>query len=235
MATSVRYVGMDVHKESITLAVAEQGRDAAKEFCTVPNDLQHVLKALARLGAKSKLRCCYEAGPTGYALYRELAEHKIDCVVVAPSLVPIQAANRLKTDRRDAVKLAHFLRSGDLTTVYVPDEATEALRDLERARDDATCAERAARHQLSKFLLRHGRRFSGGGAWTQKHFAWLAHHQRLRRIDRQAGRPPHAGHGKILQPRGRTDAHPRRRPPQRHPLLQQVLANAPQPPNRHPP
>jgi transposase len=106
-------------------------------------------------------------------LYRALKKHGIDCVVVAPSLVPIQAGNRVKTDRRDAVKLAHYLRSGDLTPVYVPDEATEALRDLERARDDAKCAERVARHQLSKFLLRHGRRFSAGGEWTQKHLAWI--------------------------------------------------------------
>lgn len=173
MSTKVRYVAMDVHKESITIAVAEQGRDSAKEFGAVPNDLQHVLKALARLGAKSRLRCCYEAGPTGYALYRALKEHGIDCIVVAPSLVPIQAGNRVKTDRRDAVKLAHFLRSGDLTPVYVPDEASEALRDLERARDDAKCAERVARHQLSKFLLRHGRRFGAGGEWTQKHLAWV--------------------------------------------------------------
>jgi transposase len=173
MSTKLRYVAMDVHKASITIAVAEQGRDAAKEYCTVPNDPQHVFKALARLGAKGKLRCCYEAGPTGYELHRALKQRGIDCIVVAPSLVPIQAGNRVKTDRRDAVKLAHFLRSGDLTAVYVPDEATEALRDLERARDDAKCAERVARHQLSKFLLRHGRRFSDGGAWTQKHLAWI--------------------------------------------------------------
>lgn len=172
MTTSVRYVGMDVHKESITLAVAEDGRDAAKEYCTVPNDLKQVLKALKRLGATSKLRCCYEAGPTGYELYRGLQHAHIDCIVVAPSLVPQQAGNRVKTDRRDAIRLAHFLRSGDLTAVYVPDEATEALRDLERARDDAKCSERIARHQLSKFLLRNGRRWSES-AWTQAHFTWI--------------------------------------------------------------
>jgi transposase len=172
MTSSVRYVGLDVHKESISLAVADEGRDAAKEYCTVPNDWTHLLKALRRLGAVSKLRCCYEAGPTGYELYRAMKKAGIDCVVVAPSLVPKQAGNRVKTDRRDAVKLAHFLRSGDLTAVYVPDEATEALRDLERARDDAKCSERNARHQLSKFLLRHGRRWSEDG-WSQKHLAWI--------------------------------------------------------------
>ena len=104
------------------------------------------------------MRCCYEAGPTGFGLHRELTAAGIDCVVVAPSLVPMKAGDRVKTDRRDAVKLARFLRSGDLTAVYVPDEATEAMRDLERARDDAKKAERVARHQLGKFLLRHGRR-----------------------------------------------------------------------------
>ena len=136
MSTSVRYIGMDVHKDSITLAVAEEGRDAAREYCTVPNDWPQLLKALKRLGAVSKLRCCYEVGPTGYELYRALKKAGIDCVVVAPSLVPMQAGNRVKTDRRDAVKLAHFLRSGDLTAVYVPDEATEARRPG-ACRDDA--------------------------------------------------------------------------------------------------
>ena len=185
MSTSVRYIGMDVHKDSITLAVAEEGRDAAREYCTVPNDWPQLLKALKRLGAVSKLRCCYEAGPTGYELYRKMKKAGIDCIVVAPSLVPVQAGNRVKTDRRDAVKLAHFLRSGDLTAVYVPDEATEALRDLERARDDAKCSERVARHQLSKFLLRNGRAWSQDG-WSQKHLIWIRgqkfEHEAQRRV-----------------------------------------------------
>jgi transposase len=174
---------MDVHKESITLAVAEEGRDAAQEYRTTPNDCGQVLKVLKQLGAISKLRCCYEAGPTGYELYRALKKAGVECIVVAPSLVPMQAGNRVKTDRRDAVKLAHFLRSGDLTAVYVPDEATEALRDLERARDDAKCSERTARHQLGKFLLRHGRRWSQTG-WTQKHLAWI----RAQKFDHEAQR-----------------------------------------------
>ena len=106
-------------------------------------------------------------------MYRRLREAGIDCQVVAPSLVPTKAGDRVKTDRRDAKKLAHFLRSGDLTPVYVPSEADEALRDLERAREDAKRAERAARHQLSKFLLRHGRHWSKS-SWTQAHLAWIA-------------------------------------------------------------
>jgi len=116
---------------------------------------------------------CYEAGPTGYGLYRRLREAGIDCRVVAPSLVPTKAGNRVKTDRRDAVRLAHYLRSGDLTEVYVPSEADEALRDLERSRDDAKRAERTARHQLGKFLLRYDRRWDGKSNWTVRHMEWI--------------------------------------------------------------
>jgi transposase len=171
--SSVRYVGLDVHKESITIAVADPGRDRAEKFCTVPNDWNLLLKALRRLSPTLEIECCYEAGPTGYGLYRQMKAEGIACVVVAPSLVPVQSGNRIKTDRRDAMKLAHFLRSGDLVEVFVPDAATEALRDLERARDDAKKAERVARHQLDKFLLRNGRRYSGGTKWTQAHLRWI--------------------------------------------------------------
>ncbi len=118
------------------------------------------------------MRVCYEAGPTGFGLCRRLKKAGIDGTVVAPSLVP-QQGSRVKTDRRDARRLAHFLRLGDLTAVWVPDEQTEALRDLERSRDDAKNAERVARHQLDKFLLRNERVFHDGRSWTQKHSAWL--------------------------------------------------------------
>jgi transposase len=119
------------------------------------------------------LQVCYEAGPTGYGLQRYLARAGVRCVVVAPSLVPTQSGSRVKTDRRDARRLAHFLRSGDLTPVWVPDEHTEALRDLERARDAAKRAEKTARHQLSKFLLRQGRRYTQGKQWTQRYWSWV--------------------------------------------------------------
>jgi transposase len=118
------------------------------------------------------LKVCYEAGPTGFGLCRHLRKAGIDCVVVAPSLVPGKPGDRVKTDRRDARRLAHYLRSGDLTAVYVPDEAQEAVRDLERARDDAKCAERVARHQLSKFLLRHDRHWEYT-TWTRRHRQWI--------------------------------------------------------------
>ena len=167
---NVRFVGLDVHADSIVVAVAEPGRGEPGQLATIGNDSSLLLKRLRRLG---KVKCCYEAGPTGFGLQRALTAEGIDCVVVAPSLVPTRSGDRVKTDRRDAVRLARFLRSGDLTEVYVPDEATEAMRDLERARDDAKKAERVARHQLGKFLLRHGRRYGGKTTWTAKHFEWV--------------------------------------------------------------
>jgi transposase len=167
---TVRFVGLDVHADSIAIAVAEPGRTEPAVVATIGNDTALLLKRLRKLG---RVRCCYEAGPTGFGLYRDLRAAGIECSVVAPSLVPTKASDRVKTDRRDAVKLARFLRSGDLTEVHVPDAATEAIRDLERARDDAKRAERVARHQLGKFLLRHGRRFAGKTAWTKAHLQWI--------------------------------------------------------------
>lgn len=172
--TKLRYVGLDVHKDTIVIAVAEAGSSPAETLGVLPHDVVKLLKRLAKLEPEvSQLRVCYEAGPTGFGLCRRLQRAGIDCVVVAPSLVPQQAGARVKTDRRDARRLAHFLRSGDLTTVWVPDEQTEAFRDLERSRDDAKNAERVARHQLEKFLLRNERVFRDGRSWTKRHFEWL--------------------------------------------------------------
>jgi transposase len=169
----VRFVGLDVHKESIAIAVAEGDGSAPENVATIPNDTRLLIKRLKKMGQEATLRCCYEAGPTGFVLCRALREAGIDCIVIAPSLVPKTAGDRIKTDRRDAVKLARFLRSGDLTEVHVPEAATEAMRDLERSREDAKRAERTARHQLSKFLLRHGRRYEGKTAWTGMHLDWV--------------------------------------------------------------
>jgi len=171
---NVRFVGLDVHKDSIVIAVADGDRAEPHVVAEIPHDIPRLLKELRRLGKSgATIRCCYEAGPTGFGLCRALQDAKIDCVVIAPSLVPSQPGARVKTDRRDAVKLARFHRSGDLTEVYVPDVATEAMRDLERARDDAKNAERVARHQLSKFLLRHGRRYAKPTSWTCAHMDWI--------------------------------------------------------------
>jgi len=166
---NVRFVGLDVHADSIAIAVAEPGRGEPEVLATIPNDTRKLLKRLRALG---KVKCCYEAGPTGYGLHRDLTAAGIDCMVVAPSLVPRKGGERVKTDRRDAVRLARFLRSGDLTEVHVPDVDTEAMRDLERARDAAKRAERVARQQLTKFLLRHGRRFPEK-KWSRAHLRWL--------------------------------------------------------------
>lgn len=170
------FVGLDVHKETIAVAVAvaEAGRGPARAVATVPSEWKALSKVLAKLGPKSAVSCCYEAGPTGYGLVRGLRDAGWDCEVIAPSLVPRKPGERIKTDRRDAARLAENHRNGGLTAVAVPDEACEAIRDLERARDDAKKAERVARHQLAKFLLRQGRRYAGKTAWADAHRAWIA-------------------------------------------------------------
>lgn len=173
----LRFVGLDVHKDTITIAVADMDGSAPEVIATVPSETKSVLTQLKKLAKQAELRCCYEAGPTGLGLHRALTAAGISCVVVAPSLVPQKHGDRVKTDSRDAAKLARFLRSGDLTPIHVHDEASEAMRDLERARDDAKNAERVARQHLSKFLLRHGRRYSGKTTWTQKHMDWIRSQQ----------------------------------------------------------
>jgi transposase len=173
MQSTVRYVGLDVHKDSIVMAVAEAGTQAAEIYATLAYNPRAVLSRLRKLGPLPSLMACYEAGPTGYELFRFLNAAGVQCHVVAPSMVPTQNGNRVKTDRRDARRLSHFLRSGDLTAIRVPDEDTEAVRDLTRSRDDAKQAERTARHQLSKFLLRKGCRFEGKSHWTQTHWTWI--------------------------------------------------------------
>jgi transposase len=171
----VRFVGLDVHAETIAVAVAESGRDGeVRALGVIPNRPESVRKLMKKLGPKNKLRVCYEAGPTGYVLYWQLTEMGVKCEVVAPTLVPVKAGDRVKTDRRDAAKLARCYRAGDLTPVWVPDGAHEALRDLVRARLAAKKDQLRARHRLSKFLLRHGRRPRAGvRAWTTAYFTWL--------------------------------------------------------------
>ena len=173
-ATILQFVGLDVHRDTIAIAVAINDGRPAQSLATVPNDVVGLIKRLLRLGPAESLRCCYEAGPTGFGLARRLNAVGIACEVIAPSLTPVQPGARVKTDRRDARNLAHYLRSGNLTAICVPDPITEAIRDLERARDAAKRAERSARQQLSKFLLRHERWFTGRTTWGPAHQAWLA-------------------------------------------------------------
>jgi len=172
MRQHTRFVGLDVHAKTVAIAVAEGGRDEPKFLRQVPSDLSRILKSLDRLGPRESLHCAYEAGPTGYGLQRALQDAGIRCDVIAPSKMPKQSGDRVKTDRKDAIRLAHFLRSGDLVAVHVPDEDCEAMRDLLRARDDAKRAQLRARHQLSKFLLRHGWRWPKSN-WTKAHHEWV--------------------------------------------------------------
>jgi transposase len=162
----IRFVGLDVHAETIVVGVAEPDGEV-RSLGTIPNREESVRKLVEKLGPPDQLRVCYEAGPTGYVLYWLLTSLGVQCDVVAPTLVPVKAGDRVKTDRRDALKLARNHRNGDLTAVWVPDEAHEALRDVVRAREAAKQDQLRARHRLSKFLLRHGRRFpEAGKAWT---------------------------------------------------------------------
>lgn len=172
MSDSTRFVGLDVHAKTIAIAVAEEGREEARFLSTVSNDLVRLLKALDRLGPRVSLHCAYEAGPTGYGLQRALGKAGIRCDVIAPSKMPRASGDRVKTDRKDAIRLAHFLRSGDLVKIHVPGEACEAMRDLLRSREDAKRAQLRARHQLLKFLLRHGRRWPKSN-WTKAHIEWI--------------------------------------------------------------
>jgi transposase len=171
--SKLRFVGLDVHADTIAVAVAELGGEI-RSLGVIPNRLESVRKLVHNLGPVKELRACYEAGPTGYVLYWQLTQLGVDCQVIAPSLVPTKAGDRVKTDRRDAEKLARCHRAGDLTSVWVPNAAQEALRDLVRAREAAKRDQLKARHRLGKFLLRHGRqRPDGVKAWTKKHREWI--------------------------------------------------------------
>lgn len=172
--SKIRFIGLDVHADTIAVAVAEPDGEI-RSFGVIPNRLESIRKLVAKLGPGKELKACYEAGPTGYVLYWQLRELGVTCEVVAPSLVPVKAGDRVKTDRRDAMKLARSYRAGDLTAVWVPDAAHEALRDLVRAREDARQDQHRARHRLSKFLLRHGRRPPEDvkKAWTLKYLTWI--------------------------------------------------------------
>jgi transposase len=170
-----RYIGLDVHRATIAVAIAEEDGQPPTSYGNIANDPSAIRKLMARLGGpKVRLRVAYEAGPTGYAVHRQLTALHIECMVVAPSLIPVRPGDKVKTDQRDALKLARLLRSGDLTAVWVPDEAHEALRNLVRARADAKVDELRAKHRLSKFLLRQGCRPPVGMRnWSVRFFEWL--------------------------------------------------------------
>lgn len=171
--SKVRFIGLDVHADTIAVAVAEPDGEV-RSMGVIPNRPESIQKVVKKLGPAAQLRVCYEAGPTGYVIYWQLTGLGVHCDVVAPTLVPVKAGDRVKTDRRDATKLARSYRAGDLTPVWVPDAAHEALRDLVRAREAAKKDQLRARHRLGKFLLRHGRRPpTAMTPWTQRYLTWV--------------------------------------------------------------
>lgn len=169
------YVGLDVHKDTIAVAVALPGREEPVYRGEIKNQRKSLLRLIRALSPNGELvSFCYEAGSCGYGVYREVIETGHHCEVVAPSLIPRRSGERVKTDRRDALKLARLHRAGELRAVWVPDEEQEAMRDLTRAREDMKGLELKARQRLGAFLLRHGRVYrEGKSRWTSKHFRWL--------------------------------------------------------------
>jgi transposase len=167
-STTTVTVGLDVHARSIQLAAVRA--DELLEERTLPYDEEAVERALRRWPV---VRCCYEAGPTGFGLQRHLVERGIDCLVVAPGLVPQRPGDRVKTDSRDARKLARLLAGGLLQAIHVPSPELEAARDLVRAREDARLDRMRDRHRLSKFCLRHERRLPTS-SWTVVRRKWLS-------------------------------------------------------------
>ena len=174
MNRSTRFVGLDTSKAHIAVAIAESGREPARYWGTIPNTPEAVRQLFSQLGPTETLQVCYEAGPTGYGLYRQLTAAGIACTVVAPALMPRRPGDRVKTDRRDALRLAELFRAGELQGVWVPTAEDEALRDLVRAREDAVADRLRARHQLSKFLLRRGVQPPAGvRPWSAAYRRWL--------------------------------------------------------------
>lgn len=166
------YVGMDVHKDSIVIA-SVRGSEEVPTTCEIPNDPQAIRRLFKRLGAPGEIRACYEAGPCGFVLHRFVGSLGIRCDVIAPSRIPRRPGDRVKTDRRDAIQLVRLLRAGELTAIHVPTPPEEAIRDLVRAREDLRRDIMAARHRLSKFLLRHDLTYRDGKAWTDGYWTWL--------------------------------------------------------------
>lgn len=171
------YVGLDVHQDSISVALLRPGAPLAEEE-QIPNTADAVRRLVRRWKDPAAVRVCYEAGPTGYGLQRTFATLGVDCAVIAPALIPVRAGVRVKTDQRDARKLAGLFRAGELTTIRIPPPEEEAVRDLIRAREDLSEDILRARHRLSKFLLRHDRVYrEGTERWTDTHLAWIRRQQ----------------------------------------------------------
>lgn len=170
----ILFVGMDVHKNSISVGIAEEGSGETRFYGQISAKLE-AIDVLARrlLSGGHELRFAYEAGPGGFRIHRHLCSKGFACVVAAPALIPKKAGDRIKTDQRDAINLARLLRAGELTAIHVPDEEDETMRDMFRSRGDAKIAQRRSRQQLQAFLLRHGVVYQGVTNWTKMHHRWL--------------------------------------------------------------
>lgn len=196
---SIAIVAFDQHAAT-TVAAVLLPRQQTPVLHTLTSEPHTILRFVQRLQAQHRVRCCYEAGPCGFTLQRVLTGHGIACELIAPALIPRRPGDRVKTDRRDAGQLAVLYRADALTAIHIPTEIEEAVRDLLRCREDIRIDLLRARHRLSKFLLRHGRRFTGGRAWTLRHDAWLraqtwdqlalqrTHESYLRAVDETVGR-----------------------------------------------
>ena len=173
---TVKFIGMDVHKKMITIAIADEGRqNQPRVYGTIANDLDALDKFCRKMvSTSSRLYFVYEAGPCGYGIYRHLTEKGFGCIVAAPSMIPKKSGDRIKNDHRDAVMLARLHRAGELTAVYVPDAQDEAMRDLSRAREDAVIVAKKAKQRLKAFLLRNRVVFTGRSQWSKTYFSWLA-------------------------------------------------------------
>lgn len=170
------YVGLDVHADTIAVALASEGRGGEMRFYgTIANSADTVLRLTKTLSRDGQIPTfCYEAGPCGYGLHRHLTRLGYECAVVAPAMIPRKVGDRVKTDRRDAEMLARLWRAGELTPIWTPNEEQEAMRDLIRTRKQTVDALKVAKQQLLSFLLRHGLRYRNGSYWTKRHRRWLA-------------------------------------------------------------
>jgi transposase len=186
--SKIRFIGLDVHADTISVAIAEPDNGEVRSLGVISNQPEQIGKLIRKIGPAEHLQACYEAGPTGYGLYWQLTGLGVNCAVIAPTLTPTKPGDRVKTNRRDAEKLARCHRAGDLTPVWVPDAAHEALRDLVRCREDAREDQQRARQRLGKFLLRHGRQRPKDikESWTQKHMAWIKSQVRFDQVASQA-------------------------------------------------